>query len=229
MSIRILTLFVFALPVMSCHQTDKLFTEARALDSLQQYKEAIALYDQILAEEPDHFHALFYRASDKYLTGDSLGQVNDLQTILKLDSTNTLAFFNLGVAYANMERYEESIAAFHGAERTKGTGLTIKIVPNAFLRTTGEENIYDIPYEEIKLERGIVYYKVDSLRKAYYDLTYCVNSKYELKESYYFRGMTYLRSGMHEQGCEDLKMSELYGDLDATAALEKYCRKTPSH
>lgn len=74
------------------------------------------------------------------------------------------------------------------------------------------------------LERGIVYYKTDSVRKAFFDLTFCIENNHNLRDSYYYRARTYLKSDMLTQACADLEMAELYGEKDATETLDKYCR-----
>jgi tetratricopeptide (TPR) repeat protein len=209
----------------SCYKnpTDGLFKEARKLDSLKKYTEAIAVYDKILTIDENNIHALFDRAVDKGLVTDHEGEVADLMRILKLDSTNTLALYNLGVTLGNLTRYKESINAFNKAVQTKGGEvLTMDYEPNSFV----DENYHmnDVSIADIKLERGIVYYKADSVRKAYFDLTYCIENNHQLKDSYYFRALTYLKSDMQIQACEDLKLAELHGEKDATELRGRYCR-----
>lgn len=203
--------------------TENLLSEAHVLDSLERYEKAIVIYDKVLAKDPDNISALFDRSIDRGHLGDSVGELQDLKAILALDSTNTLALYNSGIAYGNLERYAESIDAFKKAMQTKGGEMmTLEFVPNAFV----DEELYryDVPTADIKLERGIVYYKADSVRNAYFDLTYCINKGHALKDSYYYRAMTYVKSGMNEHACKDAKMSLLYGMKEAGEIVEKYCK-----
>ena len=207
----------------STNHTDTLLNEARILDSLQKYKEAIALYDKVLTLDSSHIDALFERAFDKGSIGDPEGEIRDLTKILDLDSANTLALFNLGIKYGNLLRYKESIKAFNKAIQTKGGELlTFDYVANPFVDK--ELYTYDVPIADIRLERGIVHYKADSVRKAYFDFTFCIENKHELKDSYYYRGRAYLKSGMLKHACKDLKIAELYGEKEATEILDKFCR-----
>lgn len=219
-----ITIVLLICLLLSCNTnpTETLFREARQLDSLKRYKEAIVIYDKILTIDEKNIHALLDRAVDKGLTGDIEGEITDLQKILKLDSTITLALFNLGVIYGNLGQYKESIEAFNKAIKTKGgENVTMDLVQNNFAPDLGKN---DVPIVDIKLERGIVFYKADSVRKAYIDLTYCIENKYKLGDSYYYRGRTYLKADRLKEGCEDLKLAELNGMKEATDALNEVCR-----
>lgn len=211
--------------LLSCNtnSSEKLFKEARQLDSLGRYKEAIVVYDKILMIDENNIHALFDRAVDKGLVKDHEGELEDLMEILTLDSTNTLALYNAGIALSNLNRHKESITAFNKAVHTKGGEfLTLDHTPNSLMDK--EYFIHDVPIADIKLERGIAYYKADSVRQAYFDLTYCIENNHRLKDSYYYRARTYLKSGMLKNACQDLEMAERYGEKDAAEILNKYCR-----
>lgn len=215
-------LITFLLLGCKTNPTETLLKEARQLDSLERYKEAIVIYDKILRIDENNIHALFDRAVDKGLTGDREGELTDLHKILKLDSINTLALFNLGVTYGNMRQYKESIEAFNKAMKTKGgEHVTMDFVQNDFVPDLGKD---DVPTVDIKLERGIVFYKADSVRKAYIDLTYCIERKHKLGDSYYYRGWTYLKADKLKEACEDFKMSELNGMKEATEIFNEVCR-----
>ena len=214
-------LIAFLLLGCNTKPTERLLKDARQLDSLERYKEAIVIYDKILTIDEDNTDALFDRAVDKGLTGDKEGELTDLHKILKLDSINTLALFNLGVTYGNLGQYKESIESFNKAMKTKGgERITIDFVHNEFVPWLGEN---DVPTVDIKLERGIVYYKSDSIRKAYIDLTYCIERKHKLGDSYYYRGRTYLKADRLKEACEDFKMSQLCGMKEATEIFNEVC------
>ena len=133
-----------------------------------------------------------------------------------------MALFNLGVAYGNLDNIRESLESFNAAIRSKGgEGVWLEMRPNDFVETGYK---YDCPMEKIRLERGITYYRLDSLKKAYYDFTFCIEKKYELGESYYYRGLSYLRSNMKDLGCKDLEYSHLNGMREAFEAFNRNCK-----
>ena len=220
---RSVLLLAFLIACSSKQSEERLLVQASRLDSIGQFKMAIRVYDQILSQDSTNISALLDRAYDKAELGDREGQIKDLQRVVNLQPQNTLALYNLGIAYGNINKFPESIAAFNRAVATKG-GESISIDWKQNDLTEDDNYGFDVPIADIKLERGIVYYYCDSVKKAYHDLTFCINNKHALRESYYYRSITYLKSEMLEQACKDAKMSALYGMKEANLILEKYCK-----
>ena len=88
-----------------------------------------------------------------------------------------------------MNNYQSAIDDFNAAERIKqevyGCAKVIfydKIDPK------------DVALEEICLQRGIAYWYVDSINKAYSDLNYCIDQKYEIV-------MTVILQGRADDDC----------------------------
>lgn len=219
------TTVILVLLLSACgNTTETMLEEARRLDSLAQYKEAIAIYDKILIDDPNEISALLNRAADKGMLDDDEAALVDLKHLLTFDSTNTLALFNLGIVLGNLQRYDEAINAFNKAEDSKGGGpVFMERVPNGF--TNDDNAINDVPIEDIIFERGIVYYKADSIRKAYFDFTHCIEHESHLGESYYYRAKTYIASQMLKEACEDLTMAAVNGKKEGVNELiGKYCK-----
>lgn len=212
------------LMMLSCSRDrETLLKEAIKLDSLERFHEAIAIYDELLEQDSSNASILVARAYDKALTGDQSGEIQDLKRAVSVGSGHALPMLELGIIYGDLGQYAESIEWFNRAINVKTYGSsTVDWADNPFLDR--KRHLLDVPMVEIILERGIIYYKADSVRNAYDDLTYCIEKNHELKDSYYYRARTYLKSNMLKQACEDLKMAEMYGQTDATEILEKYCR-----
>lgn len=230
-------LFIFLLS--SCgegrdeNRSEDLLSKARQLDSLERYNEAIAVYDDVIRLEPNNVHALMDRAVDKGQINNIEGAIQDYMTIIRIDSVNTLAFYNLGILYGNRGSYLESINAFDGAMKTKGLEdgklLVMTPVPNQFfdtgLESEGKTRVeFEVEEKVIRLERGIVFYKTDSVRKAYFDLTYCISHDYYAGEAYYYRARTYLKSAMLAHACKDAKNSLLHGMAEAKEIIDVACK-----
>lgn len=209
---------------MSCsNNPEKLLKRAIELDSLGKFKEAIAVYNELLELNSSNTSVLIARAYDKERLGDRSGEIEDLNKAVKVAPDNTLALFELGIIYGDLGRYSESIEAFNKAIQTKGGELiSMDWAKNDFINDG--RYMFDVPIVDIKLERGIVYYKSDSVSKAYFDLTYCIDKGHNLKDSYYYRSRTCLKSDMVEHACMDAKMSALYGMKEAIEIVEKYCK-----
>jgi len=206
----------------------KLKRDAVELDSLHQYKEAINLYTAILARDPNDIDAYFDRAMDKSRLEDHEGSIADFREIVKLDSANTLSFYNLGVEYGIMKKYEESIYHFNTALRLKKIDPSQTKSTNILLTEEGssliDEGPYDCPVGQILFGRGRIYYKSDSIRKAYFDFSNCIGVDYRRGESYFMRGLCYLSSGMKEDACKDLNLGYRYGATVALKAIAENCQ-----
>jgi hypothetical protein len=219
----LLALLIFIVGCSSKQSEERLLVEATRLDSLGQLKMAIRIYDQILASDSTNINALLDRSFDKGALGQRDGQIKDLKRVLVLQPQNTLALFNLGIAYGNINKYVESIDAFKRAVATKGGEMiSVDFKKNEFSKS--DTYGFDVPIADIKLERGIVYYHTDSLEKAFEDLSFCIKQKYELGESFYYRAATWVKAGNGEQACKDAKMSSIYGMKQATEIIDKYCK-----
>jgi tetratricopeptide (TPR) repeat protein len=218
------TVVVLVLFLSACgNTTETMLREGRHFDSLCQYKEAIAIYDKILIDNPNQISALLNRAADKGMLDDDEAALVDLKHIMTFDSTNTLALFNLGIVLGNLRRYEESIDAFDKAADSKGGLAFMELVPNGFADDEGP--IHDVPIDDIFFERGLVHYNADSIRKAYFDFTHCIERESNLGESYYYRAKTYIASHMLKEACEDLTMAAVNGQKkEVNELLGKYCK-----
>lgn len=212
------------LVILSCSRDREiLLQKAMELDSLERFHEAIVIYDELLEQDSTNASILVARAYDKALIGDRDGEIQDLMRAVSVGPDHALPMFELGIIYGDLGQYVESIEWFNKAINVKSYGsITVDWADNPFLDR--KRHLLDVKMVEIILERGIVYYKADSVRKAYSDLSYCIEKNHELKDSYYYRGRTYLKSNMLKEACEDMKMAEMYGDTRATEVLEKYCR-----
>lgn len=78
--------------------------------------------------------------------------------------------------------------------------------------------------EEIRFERGIAWYNIDSLKPAFDDFNFCIAKNFEKPASFYWRGIIYLSNGIKQEGCADLKNAQKSGDPDAQEMIDKYCK-----
>ncbi len=65
--------------------TRGLLIEAQGLASQQRYDEAIEVFDEVLATQPDHAEALAYRGWAQYWSGDAPGAVETLTAAIEAD------------------------------------------------------------------------------------------------------------------------------------------------
>lgn len=197
-------------------------TDANKLEKDGKYKEAILLLDKAIEKDPQNIKALLDRAVDKSIIKDYKGSIDDYSKIIELDPDNTLAFLNRGKNKKRLKDYRGAIADFDNAISTKGGEfIYVDKVENSYAETGFE---FDVLMEEIIYERGIAYYNIDSLKKAYNDFNFAIQKNFELSGSYYWRGLIYLCCNLKDKACNDLNKSVELGDSDAKALLEKYCK-----
>ena len=196
--------------------------EANKLEQKEKFKEAILLLDKAIEKDPSNIKALLDRAVDKSTIEDFKGAIDDYSKVIDLDSDNGLSYLNRGKNKKRLEDYKGAITDFDRSISTKGGELIyMDKVENSFVKTGFE---YDIKMEEIKFERGIAYYYIDSLKRAFDDFNFCIQKNFELPDSYYWRGLIYLSYNMKYEGCNDLNKAMELGYLDAKDLLDQNCK-----
>lgn len=219
----LLTIFSFVILTGCDFKSSKDYhKEANKLEQEGKYKDAILLLDKAIDKDPSNIKALLDRAVDKSIIEDFKGAIDDYSKVIELDPDNGLAYLNRGKNKKRIEDYKAAIADFDKAISTKGEELIyMDKIENSFVETGFE---YDVKMEEIKFERGIAYYRIDSLKRAFNDFNFSIQKSYLLPDSYYWRGLIYLSYNMKEEGCKDLSKAMELGDSDAKDVLDKNCR-----
>jgi len=215
---------LFLLLFVSCdfRSSDYYFSKAEKLETEGKYAEAIILLDKAIAKNPKNIYALLSRGADKSMLEDYNGAIEDYSKVIEIDSTNTLAYFNRGLDKKRKEDYHSAIEDFNRAIKTKGSENFWMDWSTNYSSKRGE---FDVPMEEIRLERGYARYNSDSLRVAMEDFYFCIERNYQLGLSYYMAGLVYLNLNMIEEGCKALTQAKIFGNLDAEEMIKEYCKK----
>ncbi len=222
---RAITYILIILALISCDfkSSEYYNGEAQKLEKEGKYREAIPLLDKAIKKDPQNIYALINSGVDKSILEDYKGAIEDYSKIIEIDSDNALAYLNRGKNNNSLENYNGAIEDFEKAIKTKGGELFyLDKVENSFIETGFE---FDVGMEEIRFERGIARYNIDSLRTAFDDFNFCIQKNFELPASYYWRGLIYLAYGRKTEACNDLKKSHELGDPDANGMIEKYCKE----
>jgi tetratricopeptide (TPR) repeat protein len=196
-------------------------SRAEKLEAESRYVEANVFLDKAIALNPKNIHALLSRGANYSMLGDYVSAIRNYSMVIEIDSTNTLAHFNRGLNKQRLGNYHNAIENFNRAIRTKGSENMWMEWSNNFLINSGE---FDVPMEEIRLERGFARYNSDSLRVAMEDFFFSISRNHELSLNHYMIGMIYLRYDMIEEACKALNQSKIYGNTDAQELIDKYCR-----
>jgi tetratricopeptide (TPR) repeat protein len=198
------------------------FDDAEKLEEQKKYKEAIQLLDKAISKDKQFLGAYINRGADKSALGDFKGAITDYEKVLAIDSKNTLALFNIGNNYSQLNNYKAAVDYFDKAFNAKGGDDSyIDLTPNSFV----DSYKFDVPGREIRFQRGVALYFLDSLKKSYSDFRRCISEDYMTAESYYWVAFIYLSTGQNKIACDNFYKSKQLGDKDAEEEIKKYCDK----
>ena len=196
--------------------------EADKLSEQKRYREAIELLDKAIKKDPKYLGAYINRGADKSALGDFEAAIEDYKAVLQIDPKNTLALFNIGNNYKRLDNFNKAVEYYNQAFDTKGGQLLyIDYTPNDFIDLTD----FDVLGHEIHYERGIAYYNIDSLQRAFDDFNAAIRQNYMIAESNCWLGSIYVSTGQTDLACEKFRKSKQLGDKDADAELKKYCNE----
>lgn len=106
--------------LLSCSSSqEKLLGKAIELDSLERFREAIAIYDKLLELDSSNVSFLIARAYDNERIGNHDAGIEDLKRAVKVGPNHALPLFELGIRYSDLGQYAESIDWFNKAIEPK--------------------------------------------------------------------------------------------------------------
>ena len=221
---QVIFILTIILLLTSCDfkSAQEYLNEADKLSEQGKYKEAIELLDKAIEKDPKYLGAYINRGADKSALKDYKGAIEDYKNVLQIDPKNTLALFNIGNNYKRLDDFKTAVEYYDKAFDTKG-GQTIyfDLTPNDFI----DLSEFDVPGHEIYYERGIAYYNIDSLQRAFVDFNAAIRHNYMIAESNCWLGYIYVSTGQTYLACEKFRKSKQLGDKDAEEELKKYCNE----
>jgi tetratricopeptide (TPR) repeat protein len=196
---------------------------ANGFEKQSRYSEAISTLDKGYKSYPKDIRILIGRAHYKSMNNEFIESIKDDSLALLLDPNNILVLVNRGKCKERIQDFNGAIQDFNKAILQKGGERSyFEKVPNSFVETGFE---FDVRMEEIKFERAICYYYQDSLRRAFDDFNFSIQNNFALSDSYFWRGLIYIRYDMKNEGCMDLEKSKNLGDPDAVEQYDKYWKQ----
>lgn len=150
-------------------------------------------------------NTIFYRALCKSEVNDYYGAIADYDSLLRLgESKNTTydlatLYNNKAYALTNLKRYHEALP----------------LVKKALELNNSYGYIWDT--------KGEIEYHLGNYNQCIQDMSQAIKIKKDAN-SFYFRGLSYLKSGKKELGCKDLSTSAEMGKKDAYKEINKYCK-----
>jgi tetratricopeptide (TPR) repeat protein len=220
--IKYISIFIALITSISCEfkSAEDYLKEAEILENKGQFKDAVKLLNKAIEKDPEYLGAYINRGADKSIMGNYEEAIQDYKKVIDIDSNNTLALFNIGNNYRRLGDYLVAINYYTKSLKTKGSeNISVDFVPNKFI----DLSQYDVPAHEIKYERGLLYYELDSIKKSLSDFIYCIEKNYMIKESHYMLGALLLKSGDLSNACKEFKISANMGYINAQNMIKQNC------
>lgn len=196
--------------------------EANIQEQKGKFKEAIALLSKAIEKDPQNIKALLDRGVDQSIIGNYKSAIEDYSRIIVLDPPNGLAYLNRGKNKIRLRDYKGAIEDFNRAITIKGGEVFyMNKVDNSILDTRPE---FDVTMEEIRFERGIAYYNIDSLQKSFSDFSFSIEKNYSLPDCYYRRGLIYLSYSLKSKACGDWVKARELGYTEAQKLIDEHCK-----
>ncbi len=189
------------------------------------YREALNLYNKAISKD----NKLLKAYLDKGLCYEALNKIDsailDYNKILNIDQKNVSALYYIGICKAKQDKNADAHFYFTKALETKGfsdssTNVQVVMNMNKNFIWADEMESYDVPDYEIFYDRGLTNYNLNKIKSAYFDFNRCIESNYNLKESYYMIGLCWLAANNKIKACESLKLATYYKD---SLALDVWC------
>ncbi|WP_225037399.1 tetratricopeptide repeat protein [Winogradskyella sp. SM1960] len=230
---KLIYILIFGVFLNSCDftSTDEYYNQAFEYEEKGDLETAIDLLDKAIEKESDFRPALLNRGYYKTESGNLDGGIMDYKTILEFDSDNTLALYNIGINYQELEKPKKAIEYFTKALNTSGAltsftnsnGGTLGFRTNLDFDTLDNDNDFEVHKCEIQFSRGINYLYLKEYDNALEDVEYCLKVNYSKKESYLLKGDLYFLKGDTIKACENYEKSMKLGDLVAINKHKIYC------
>ncbi len=167
--------------------------------NLLRYDDAVKVATEALAIEPRNMSALQFRGSAYGAGGNPALAEQDFKTILEIDPKNEHGWFNLAMAYKDVNRLPEAVEAL-----TKLIAINPDF-PNAYF------------------ERGFCYGKMAVFPQAKADLEISISKQPTHAASYFFRGRTFDAMGDINAACSDWRKAFELGLKEAEPFVQQRC------
>ncbi len=187
------------------NSTKKILADAFSYYKNKEYAQAIISFSKYLEEDKNNTDILFYRALVKSDFNDKEGAIADYDKIIELHSNYPLLNFKVATAYNNkayclvgLKKYSEAL-----------------LLVNKALELDKTENyIWDT--------RGEIYYNLGEYYKCIEDMSKAISIG-ESDNSYYIRGLAYIKLNNKNKACADLLKASELGNYEATKKRKEIC------
>lgn len=178
---------------------------AESYFELENWKGAIEIYTELLANDRSNLWALYNRGLCRSYIGDIESSTEDYKTILKYDG---LKEFDYGTVYNNIAYNQMSEGDLHNSQLNIIQALNRNHLDGYIWDTLGELMYKLGKYEECVRYMGAAITCGDTERKSFTD------------NSYYYRGLANKKLGYDADALDDLKKAKKLGKIEADSIIQ---------
>ena len=171
----------------------------------ENYPKAISYLSRYLENDPKNTNVLFYRAMAKGQLNDNYGAISDYEKIIENNSNYPITVAKFATVYNNKAYALVKLKKYKDA---------LPFVNKALEIDEKEWFIWDT--------RGEIYFNIGKYDVAISDLSKAIKIE-KHDNSYYLRGLAYIKKGNKEKGCKDLSKAGELGNGDAYEAINENC------
>ena len=170
-----------------------------------EYALAVRSFSKFLEEDGSNTDIIFYRAMAKHNLGDFHGSISDYDKVIELNSNYPMEFNEVGMAYNNKA---------YAYVKLKEYNKALIFVEKALELDKSAWHFWDT--------RGEIYLNLGSYDKCISDLNRALEI-HENSNSYFLRGLAFIKSGQKVMGCKDLSKAGELGKTKAYDEIVKNC------
>lgn len=218
----LLLTLLFVGVTISQNSEDINFENAEKLYEEKKYKKAIHKLDTLLKNNPKIVGAYIFRGKSKSNLKQHIDAIKDYKKAIKLDSLNTLAFFEIGKNYNNLLDYNTAIIYFNKAKNKLKYGKSyLRKLPlkRSFLK---EVTPLQVEEEDILYNRGLSYFNLEKYELAFKNFSSIIDDKYD-KDSQFMLGVTLLKLNKTDESCKALEKAIILGSKKADSLKQNKC------
>ena len=151
-------------------------------------------------------------------------------TVIKNNSKLQLAYYNRGITYLGLKKYNKALWDFNKVMALQTHGDFI-IIDNQDSPFANEEARTQVPYNDALYQRAQVKYFMDSLKSSFMDFQILVDNNYEEKSNcVLWQGALFIRGGKTAKACEYFEKAKQLAvtanDRDeASNMLKTHCKE----